>query len=40
MSTGEKHLHGDCPAYLSACHRLTRFRPPALTKADHEKERK
>src|SRR5580658_3851970 len=29
MSTGEKHLHGDCPAYLSACHRLTRFRPPA-----------
>src|ERR1035438_9567041 len=29
MSTGEKHLHGDSPAYLSACHRLTRFRPPA-----------
>src|SRR5258708_28039938 len=29
MSTGEKHLHGDCPAYLSACNRLTRFRPPA-----------
>lgn len=30
MSTGEKHLHGDRPAYLSACIRLTRFRPPAL----------
>src|SRR5262245_19679020 len=29
MSTGEKHLHGDRPAYLSACTRLTRFRPPA-----------
>ena len=29
MSTGEKHLHGDRPAYLSACNRLTRFRPPA-----------
>ena len=29
MSTGEKHLHGERPAYLSACHRLTRFRPPA-----------
>jgi transposase len=29
MSTGEKHLHGDRPEYLSACHRLTRFRPPA-----------
>jgi transposase len=29
MSTGEKHLHGDRPAYLSACIRLTRFRPPA-----------
>ena len=27
---GEKHLHGDRPAYLSACYRLTRFRPPAL----------
>ena len=32
MSTGEKHLHGDRPAYLSACHRLTRFRPPAPLK--------
>ncbi len=32
MSTGEKHLHGDRPAYLSACHRLTRFRPPAQLK--------
>jgi transposase len=32
MSTGEKHLHGDCPAYLSACYRLTRFRPPAQIK--------
>ncbi len=32
MSTGEKHLHGDGPAYLSACLRLTRFRPPALLK--------
>src|SRR2546423_8243547 len=31
MSTGEKHLHGDRPAYLSACNRLTRFRPPAST---------
>ena len=29
MSTGEKHLHGDRPEYLSACNRLTRFRPPA-----------
>lgn len=29
MSTGAKHLHGDRPAYLSACKRLTRFRPPA-----------
>jgi transposase len=32
MSTGEKHQHGDRPAYLSACLRLTRFRPPALLK--------
>ena len=29
MSTGAKHLHGDRPAYLSACKRLTRFRPSA-----------
>jgi len=29
MSTGAKHLHGERPAYLSACQRLTRFRPPA-----------
>ena len=29
MSTGAKHLHGDRPAYLSACKRLTRFRLPA-----------
>jgi len=29
MSTGAKHLHGDRPAYLSACQRLTRFRPSA-----------
>src|SRR5579863_3344319 len=29
MSTGAKHLHGDRPAYLSACTRLTRFRPSA-----------
>jgi len=29
MSIGEKHLHGERPAYLSACNRLTRFRPPA-----------
>src|SRR6266478_2762495 len=29
MSTGAKHLHGDRPGYLSACKRLTRFRPPA-----------
>src|SRR5260370_37641685 len=28
MSTGAKHLHGDRPEYLSACKRLTRFRPP------------
>src|SRR5215468_9563471 len=32
MSTGAKHLHGDRPAYLSACKRLTRFRPPAQPK--------
>src|SRR3954470_2025618 len=32
MSTGEKHLHGDRPAYLSACNRLIRFRPPAQPK--------
>jgi hypothetical protein len=25
MSTGAKHLHGDRPAYLSACQRLPRF---------------
>src|SRR6266496_4363080 len=31
MSTGEKHLHGDRSAYLSACNRLTRF-PSACTK--------
>lgn len=29
MSTGEKHLHGDRPAYLSACNRPACFRPPA-----------
>src|SRR4030095_5681781 len=29
MSTGEKHLHGVRPAYLSACSRLTRLRPSA-----------
>src|SRR5260370_918763 len=29
MSTGAKHLHGDRPAYLSACKRLTRWRPSA-----------
>src|SRR5260221_9785708 len=29
MSTGEKHLHGDRPVYLSPCNRLTRFRPTA-----------
>ena len=29
MSTGAKHLHGDRPEYLSACKRLTRFRPSA-----------
>ena len=29
MSTGAKHLHGDRPAYLSACKRLPRFRPSA-----------
>jgi hypothetical protein len=29
VSTGAKHLHGDRSAYLSACKRLTRFRPPA-----------
>src|SRR5208283_4864629 len=37
MSTGEKHLHGDCPAYLSACNRLTRFRPPAQLKNKMDK---
>lgn len=30
---GEKHPHGDRPAYLSACNRLTRFRPPALPRS-------
>jgi len=30
MSTGAKHLHGERPEYLSACKRLTRFRPSAL----------
>jgi hypothetical protein len=29
VSTGAKHLHGDRPEYLSACKRLSRFRPPA-----------
>jgi hypothetical protein len=29
VSTGAKHLHGDRPEYLSACKRLTRFRPAA-----------
>src|SRR5437762_6703416 len=29
MSTGAKHLPGDRPEYLSACPRLTRFRPSA-----------
>jgi transposase len=37
MSTGEKHLHGDRPAYLSACYRLTRFRPPAQLKGKMNK---
>jgi transposase len=37
MSTGEKHLHGDRPEYLSACHRLARFRPPALLKNNMNK---
>ena len=32
MSTGAKHLHGDRPEYLSACQRLTRFRPSAQPK--------
>ena len=37
MSTGAKHLHGDRPAYLSACERLTCFRPPAQTTSkEHE----
>lgn len=31
MSTGAKHLHGGRPAYLSACKRLTRFRPVCAT---------
>src|SRR5260221_8603836 len=30
MSTGAKHLHGDRPAYLSACKRLTRFPPVCI----------
>jgi hypothetical protein len=38
MSTGEKHLHGDRPAYLSACHRLARFRPPAQPKQTMNKK--
>src|ERR1051326_377563 len=29
MSTGATHLHGASPEYLSACKRLTRFRPSA-----------
>ena len=29
MSNGEKRLHGDRPAYPSACSRLTRFRSSA-----------
>jgi len=37
MSTGEKHLHGDRPEYLSACYRLARFRPPALLKNNMNK---
>jgi hypothetical protein len=32
MSTGAKHLHGDRPGYLSACKRLTRFRPLCTSK--------
>src|SRR6266478_4332160 len=45
MSTGVKHLHGDRPEYLSACKRLTRFRPPAkplgtnMNKDSHPVER-
>jgi transposase len=31
MSTGAKHLHGERPAYLSACKRLTRFGPVCIT---------
>ena len=31
MGTGATHLHGDCPVYLSACKRLTGFRPSAQT---------
>src|SRR5215469_572185 len=31
MSTGAKHLHGDCPAYLSACKRLTRCPSACIT---------
>src|SRR6266478_5947569 len=34
MSTGAKHLHGDRPEYLSACKRLTRFRPFCITMED------
>lgn len=37
MSTGAKHLHGDRPAYLSACKRLTRF-PSACTTQSHMDE--
>ena len=40
MSTGEKHLHGDRPAYLSACNRLTRFRPPAQLKGKTKMDEK
>ena len=37
MSTGAKHLHGERPAYLSACQRLTRFRPVCISAKDKMK---
>src|SRR5215468_11285863 len=41
MSTGATHLHGDRPAYLSACKRLTGFRPSAqLININMDKETK
>src|SRR5947209_7163136 len=40
MSTGEKHLRGARPEYLSACNRLTCFRPPAQPKGNQQMDPK